>query len=267
LPVDDVRISDRARVFVATPPVNIPPPGDGGGNGELLKAARAVNSFLEENPRIANSPFGKAAGMLVRGAVHLANSQGVDSFPTDSTEKIMQAVGKVREFLENHPRVADSPFGKAVAKLGGEIASHIRADHIDSEPTLQDKVIRAAKATHGFLEAHPKIAEMPLGQAVEKLINGVREIGDGGTVDADIQQLAKRLGHFVHNHPRLAQSEFGQLVSTLTRGILALDSTLPPEVDPPVVGTGRPDIGPAAVDVGRVDGTAVARRADEAIAA
>ena len=253
VPMDDVLISDRARGFVASGPVEIPPPGEGGGDNDLLKAARLVNSFLEEHPRIANSPFGKSAGMLVRGAVHLAKGDGTDGLPQESQEQLMQAVGKVKEFLGNHPRVADSPFGQAVAKLGGEIASHIRADNGDPGPTLQDKVIHAARQAHGFLESNPKIAEMPLGQAVEKLINGVGEMGDAGTIDAEIQQLAKRIGNFVHNHPRPAQSEFGQLVSNLTRGMLALDTTLPPAIDPPVVGDVRPGIGRVETNVRSFD--------------
>lgn len=267
LPVDNVQISDRARDFVATRPMDIPPPGEGGGNNDLLKAARQVHSFLEEHPRIANSPFGKAAGLLVRGAVHLAKGDGADGLPPESKEKLMQAVGKAKEFLSNHPRVAESPFGQAVARLGGEIASHIRAGNDDPGPTLQDKVIRAAKATSAFLESNPKIAEMPLGQAVEKLINGVREMGDGKSIDPEIQQLAKRIGNFVNNHPRLAQSEFGQLVSSLARGILALDTTLPPEIDPPVVGDIRPEIDPGVVKVSRVDVTDILTRTDEATAA
>jgi hypothetical protein len=68
---------------------------------------------------------------------------------------------------------------------------------------------------------------MPLGQAVEMLINGVRAMGEGNSVDPYIQNLAKRTGHYVSEHPRLAESEFGQLVSNLARGILALDTTVP----------------------------------------
>lgn len=246
--VDDVRISGRAQVFVGTQPTDIPPPGDSGGNGDLLKAARQVNGFLEENSRIANSPFGKTAGMLVRGAVHLAKGEGSDVLTPESNEKLMRTVAHAREFLRNHPRVAESPFGQAVAKLGGEIAAHSRAGTDDPGLNLPDKVVGAAKKTSAFLEAHPEMARMPLGQAVDKLINGVQEMGDGKSIDADVQQLAKRIGNFVHNLPRLAQSEFGQLVSNLTRGILALDTTLPPEVGPPVAGDVRPEIDPAVSD-------------------
>lgn len=267
VPVDNVQISDRARVFVATPPFDIPPPDGGGGNSDLLKAARQVHGFMEEHPRIANSPFGKAVGMLVRGAVHLAKSEGTDGLPRESQEKILQAVGKVKEFLENHPRVSESPFGQAVAKLGSEIASHIRADGSDPGTTLKDKVILAAKETTAFMKDNPKIAEMPLGQAVEKLINGVREMGDGKTIDAEVQQLAKRIGSFVHNHPRLAQSEFGQLVSALTRGIQALDTALPPVVDPPVVGDIRPGVVPDVAEISRVDSLNILTNVDEAKAA
>ena len=52
---------------------------------------------------------------------------------------------------------------------------------------------------------------MPLGQAVEMLINGVRAMGEGNSVDPYIQNLAKRTGHYVSNirgsrNPSLASS-------------------------------------------------------------
>lgn len=264
---DDIQISDRARIFVATGPTKIPSPGEGGGDEDLLKAARQVNSFLDEHPRLAHSPFGKAAGLLVRGAVHLAKGEGSDILPPESKEQLLQAVGKAKEFLGSHPRVAESPFGQAVAKLGGEIVSQIRADKGDPGPSLQDKVIHAAKQANGYLEAHAKVAEMPLGQAVDKLINGVGEMGDGKTIDADIQQLAKRIGNFVHNHPRLAQSEFGQLVSSLARGIAALDTPLPSEIDLPVVGDIQRETDPAVVELRPVDLSESLTGAGEALAA
>lgn len=249
VPADEVRLSIRARSFVATRPIDLPSPGDPGGNSDLASSIRKVEQFLKEHPRIAESPFGKSVQTLMRGAVHLVKIQGVnhtDGFPPEAKEKLLGAVRQVKAFLESHPRVAQSPFGTAVANMARAIVSTIRADGGDPGTGLKDKVIHAAKQAHRFLETHPKIASMPLGQAVEKLINGVRQMGEGNNVDPDIQNLAKRISHFVSNHPRLGESEFGQLVSNLTRGILALDATVPPDVEPPVVGDIRPD---AAVPV------------------
>ena len=244
-PTDEVRLSDRARSFVAVRPMDLPPPGGPGGDSDLAASVRKVAQFLKEHPRIAQSPFGKSVQNLMRGAVHLVKTggaDGIDGFSAEAKKNLLGAVRHVKEFMENHPRVAESPFGKAVAELGRAIVSTIRADGNHPGSTLKDQVVSAAKQAHQYLAAHSKIAEMPLGQAVEKLINGVRAMGDGTTVDPDIQNLAKRIGHFVGAHPRLAESEFGQLVSNLARGILALDTTVPPDVEPPVVGDIQPDV-------------------------
>ena len=241
MPTDEVRLSVRARSFDFTRPIDIPPPGDPGGDSDLASSIRKVGQFLEEHPRIAHSPFGKSVQTLMRGAAHLLTTDSAGSFPPEAKDKLMGAVSQVTEFMANHPRVAQSPFGQAVAELGKAIASTIRADGGDPGSTLKEKVIQAAKQAHRFLEAHPKIAAMPLGQAVEKLISGVRAMGEGNGIVPDIQTLAKRISHFVGHHPRLAESEFGQLVANLTRGILALGTSVPPDVEPPVVGDIRPD--------------------------
>jgi len=114
--------------------------------------------------------------------------------------------------------------------MGKAIVSTIRADGGDPGSTIKHKVIHDAKQAHRYLEERPKIAGMPLSQAVEKLIDGVRAMGERNSVDPNIQNLAKRIGHYVGQHPRLAESEFGQLVSNLARRILALDTTIPPVV-------------------------------------
>lgn len=239
VPPDEVRLSDRAQKFVATPPIYLPPPDRPGGDGELASSIRKVGQFLKEHPEIAQSSFGKSVQTLMRGAVHLVQGGGAGG---EAKEYLLGAVRQVKEFTENHPRVADSPFGQAVAGMGRAIVSTIGSDGGDPGSILKDKVIHAARQADRYLEAHPKIAEMPLGQAVEKLINGVRTMGEGATVESDIQNLAKRIGHYVGQHPRLAESEFGQLVSNLARGIVALDTTVPPVVEPPVVGDISPDV-------------------------
>ena len=245
VPTDDLSLSRRARSFIETRPIDLPPPGGPVGDGDLAASIRKVGQFLKEHPRMAESPFGKSVQTLMRGAVQLVKSDiagDINGFPPDAKEKLLDAVRQVKVFLSNHPRVAESSFGKAVAKMGQAIVSNIAMDGGDPSLTLKDKVIHAAKKTHHFLEAHPKIAQMPLGQAAENLINGVWEMGNGNAIDPDIQNLAKRISHFVSHHPRLAESEFGQLVTNLTRGILALDTSIPQDVEPPVVGVFRPDV-------------------------
>ncbi len=253
MPADNVRLSDRARSFVATRLIDLPPPGGPGGDSDLASSIRKVGQFLKEHPRITESPFGKSVQTLMRGSVHLIKTEGTcctGGFPPEAKEKLLGAVRQVKDFMENHPRVAHSPFGKAVAEMARAIVSTIGTDGGDPGSTLKDKVIQAAKHADQFLGAHPNIAKMPLGQEVEKLINGVRAMGEDITVDPDIQNLAKRVGHFVGHHPRLAESEFGQLISNLTRGILALDTTVPPDVEPPVVGDIRPDVAGPVVNAG-----------------
>jgi len=236
---DEVQISNRARRFFAARPVDLPLPGHPGGDSELASSIRKVGQFLKQHPEIAHSPLGKSVQMLMRGAVHLVKAGaagGAGRFPREAGEKLSGVVNRVREFLENHPRVAGSPFGQAVAAMARETVSAITTDG----STLQDIIIKAAKEAQQFLETHSRIAEMPLGQVVEKLINGVRATAEGTSPDPDIGNLAKRTGHFVSHHPRLAESEFGQLIATLTRGILALESAIPPDVEPSVAGDIRP---------------------------
>ncbi|MDA1325111.1 MAG: hypothetical protein O3C34_10210 [Proteobacteria bacterium] len=244
-PADDVRLSHHARSFNISRPGNLPPPGSPGGDSDLATSLRKVGQFLKEHPRIAESPFGKAVQTLMRGGMHLVKTGStgdMDGIPPEAKETLLGAVRQAKEFLENHPRVADSPLGTAVVEMARAVVSTIGAEGGDPGLTLKDEIILAAKQAHQFLEAYPKIAEMPLGQAVEKLIDGVQESDEGITVDPDIQNLAKRIGHFVGSHPRLAESEFGQLISTLTRGILALDTTVPPDEEPPVDDDSLPDV-------------------------
>jgi hypothetical protein len=266
---DGVRLSDRARSFVATRPVDLPPPGDPGGDSDLAASIRKVEQFLKEHPRIKQSSFGKSVQTLMCGAVHLVKTHGTGDtggYPPEAHEKSMGAVGQIKEFLGNHPRVASSPFGQAVAEMGQAIVSTITMDGGDPGATIKDKVIQAARQAQQFLEAHPKIAAMPLGQAVAELINGIGTMGEGNYVDPDIQNLAKRIGHFVGHHPRLAEFEFGQLVSNLTRGMLVLDTTVPPDVEPPVVGDSRPDVAVPVASV-TVQTTDIVEKADIHIAA
>jgi hypothetical protein len=235
-PADDVRLSPHARGFNISRPGNLPPPGSPGGDSDLATSIRKVGQFLKEHPRIAESPFGKAVQTLMRGGIYLVKSGSTgdrDGIPPEAKETLLGAVRQAKEFLDNHPRVADSPFGTAVSEMERAVVSTIGAEGGDS---------LAAEQAHQFLEAHPEIAEMPLGRAVEKLIDGVQGRDEGIIVDPDIKSLAKRIGHFVGSHPRLAESDFGQLISALTRGILALDTTVPPDVEPPVVDDSLPDV-------------------------
>lgn len=200
---------------------------------------------------MADSPFGQAVQLVMRGAIHLVKNDGagaVDGFPPGAEKNLQAAVGKIQEFLDDHPRVANSPFGKAVSQMGRAVVTALDLPGNDPGMSLKDKITQAAKQVHRFLEAHPKMAAMPLGQAVEKLINGVREMGENLTLDTETHTLAKRISHYIGQHPRLAGSEFGQLVSNLTRGLLALDTTIPPDVEPPVVGDIRPGVAVPAVN-------------------
>ena len=247
---DELWLSYRARNFVSSWPIDLPSSGDPGGDSDLVSSIRKVGQFLKENSKSAESPFGMSVQNLMRGALHLVAAGGtgdVEGFPPEDKEILLTVLRPVQDFLESHPRVARSPFGEAVAKMGRAMVSTISANSGDQGPVFNNQVIQFAGPAKQFLEAHPKIADMPLGQAVEKLINGVLGMGEGNDVDPDIQNLAKRIGHFVAPHPRLAESEFGQLISGLIRGILALDTTVPPDVEPHAVGDIRRDVAVPAV--------------------
>lgn len=248
-PSDNVWLSIRARGHFTSGPVDLPPSGSPGGDGELAAAVRKVAAFLQEHPRIAHSPFGKSVQGLMRGAVYLIKIDGADEFLPAAKEKLLAAVRHVKAFLEEHPRVARSNFGQAVAELAKAIASAAGTNGEYSATSAKENVVGAAKRVQHFLDAHPRLAGMPLGLSVEKLISGVRAMGEGDTIDPDIQGLAGRIGKYVAHHPRLAQSEFGYLVAALTRSILALDAALPTDAAPVVVGDfPKDDVAPAAND-------------------
>jgi hypothetical protein len=132
--------------------------------------------------------------------------------------------------------VADSTIGKSAAMLARGIASSIEAASDDPGSGSIDDLLEAARQADSYLGEHPKLADMPLGQVVGKLVDGVKSLAEGGPLDADLQTLAKRVGHFVQSHPRLADSEFGQIVSHLVRGIIAYDATTPQVVEPDLTG-------------------------------
>jgi hypothetical protein len=107
----------------------------------------------------------------------------------------------------------------------------------------------AAREAHGFLKDHPRIAEMPLGEAVGKLVNGVAAQADGAKIDdlEAIQKLAKRIGAFVENHPRLSESEFGDIVKDLVREIVVAEETASIESEK------EPEVGEYLVEPNNLD--------------
>lgn len=252
LSTDKVWLSDSARSFVPTNLVNLPRPGDAGADGELVASIRKIDEFLNQNPRMAESPFGKSVQTLMRGAAHLVTlggSSGGDNFSHEATEKLVSSVRDIEAFLKKHPRVAREPFGQAVTQLGRAVVSTILGNGDNPAMTLEERISGTIKQIRQYLEAQPKIAAMPLGLAVDSLISGVQPLAEGAGIETDLQNLAKRIGHFVGAHPRLAESEFGQLIASLTRGILALAPLVPPSVEPPVVSAVRSDAAvPAAHD-------------------
>ena len=57
IPIDELRLSHRAQDFIATRLIDLPPPGDPGGDGDLAASIRKVGQFLKEHQRMAESPF------------------------------------------------------------------------------------------------------------------------------------------------------------------------------------------------------------------
>lgn len=218
--LDHVHLSDRARIHVAARSIT----GTGGG---LTGPGREAQQFLDQHPRMANSPFGKAVALLIRGAAHLAHTEPPRDLPDDGEATLTRAIETVESFLARHPRVAEAPIGRSAAALAQGIASAIREAGDNAGARRIDYLLAAAKKADLYLGEHPKLAGMPLGQVVEKLVDGVTSLADGNPLDADLQTLAKRVGHFVQNHPRLADSEFGQIVSHLVQGF-PVPGTAPP---------------------------------------
>ena len=220
LPVDEVRLSEEARRAIALKPVEPKPPVTSLGGDPLTTAARKAHAFLENHPRLAESPVGKAVQTLVRGVVQLSKSDGME-LSDEAKKALNEAIDKVKSFLADNPRVQKSSFGNSVAAMARSIKAHITGE--SSNAGLLD----AAREAQGFLKEHPRIAEMPLGEAVGKLVRGVAahsKEADIGDIEA-IQKLAKRIGHFVETHPRLSESEFGDIVKDLVREIVAIDET------------------------------------------
>jgi len=219
--LDHIHLSDRARIHAAARSII------GTGSGGLTGAAREAQQFLDQHPRMANSPFGKAVALLIRSAADLAHTEPPRDLPDDGEAMLMRAIETVEGFLAAHPRVADAPIGRSAAALAEAIASSIRNAGDSSGAHRIDYLLAAAKRVDLYLGEHSKLASMPLGQVVEKLVDGVKALADGNPLDADLQTLAKRVGHFVQSHPRLAESEFGQLVSHLVQGF-PVSGTAPP---------------------------------------
>ena len=220
--LDRIHLSDGARIHAAARSIV------GTGSGGPIGAAREAQQFLDQHPRMANAPFGKAVALLIRGAADLARSDLPRDPLDDGETMLMRAIDTVEDFLAAHPRVADAPIGRSAAALAQGVASAIRNAGDSSGAHRIDYLFAAAKRADLYLGEHPKLATMPLGQAIEKLVDGVKALADGNPLDADLQTLARRIGHFVQNHPRLAESEFGQVIAHLVSGFPAGGRAVPP---------------------------------------
>jgi len=248
-PPDGVRLSNPAQGHAAAWPIDPPQPGSRGGDSDLAAAVRKVGQFFKEHPRIEHSPFGKSVQTLMRGAVQLVMigaAGDADGLSDEDQEKLKGAAIRVTEFLHLHHEATDSLLGQAVSELIKTILSAIEASGASPDVATKDRILEAAGRTQAYLETHPRIAEMPLGQVVERLIGGIQGAAEGNNIDFDSRNLARRVDYFVAQHPRLANSAFGHLVAAFTRGMIAVDAIVPPDGEPSVAGDAITD---AAVPV------------------
>lgn len=186
---------------------------------------REALAFLNQHPRLANLPFGKAIALLVRGSADLA-ATGCAGDRTDAGNvTLLRSVETVQTFLAEHPSVADAAIGRAAAGLAGHIAGAIgKIAFRNSAETDPERLVTAVRMAEIYLKEHPQLAVMPLGDAAGKLIEGARLLAGGKPVDPDLQAMARRVGRFVQDYPRLAGCDFGQIVLHLVGTFLATDT-------------------------------------------
>lgn len=216
VPVDGIHVSSRAGAQTATRP------GGCGGAAPVAGMIREALAFLDQHPRLANLPFGKAIALLVHGSADLAATGRAGERTEAGTVTLLRAVETVQTFLAEHPSVADASIGRAAAGLAGHVAGAIGEIACQgSAASAPERLVAAVKMTEIYLREHPQLAAMPLGDTAGKLIEGARSLAGGKPADPDLQALARRVGHFVQEYPRLAGCDFGQIVLHLVGSFLA----------------------------------------------
>ncbi len=140
----------------------------------LNEAIDKVKSFLADNPRIQNSPFGKSVAVMARGInAHITSES--------SNPGLMEAAREAHGFLKDHGRIAEMPLGEAVGKLVRGVAAQNNGADIGNIEAFQ----KLAKRIGNFVEGHPRLSESEFGQIVKDLVREIVAINEIKTPETD----------------------------------------------------------------------------------
>ncbi|NKB21023.1 MAG: hypothetical protein GKS01_11030 [Alphaproteobacteria bacterium] len=124
-------------------------------------------------------------------------------------------------FLDNHSRLAESPFGKEVNKLIRGIVHLSKSEGMELSEEAKKALNDAIEKVTKFLSDHPRIQNSQFGKSVAVMARGINAQIVGDTGGAGLTEAAREAHGFLKDHPRIAEMPLGEAVGKLVRGVAA----------------------------------------------
>ncbi|MGB0575422.1 MAG: hypothetical protein ACPGPC_04600 [Alphaproteobacteria bacterium] len=136
-------------------------------------------------------------------------------------DPLTMAARKSHEFLDSHPRIAETSFGKAATNLIRGITQLSQSEGMELTEEAKKALNEAVEEVKEFLGAHPRIENSSFGKSVAVMARGI-----GGQIADDngasgLKAVTREAHGYLKDHPRIAEMPLGEAVGKLVNGVSA----------------------------------------------
>jgi hypothetical protein len=136
-------------------------------------------------------------------------------------DPLTTAARKAQTFLEGHPQLAETSFGKATTNLVRGVVHLSQAEGLELSEEAKQALNEAIEGVKEFLGAHPRIENSSFGKSVAVIARGISaEISDD-TGSSGLKEATREAHGYLKDHPRIAEMPLGEAVGKLVNGVAA----------------------------------------------
>jgi hypothetical protein len=136
-------------------------------------------------------------------------------------DPLTTAARKAHVFLESHPRLAETSFGKAAANLIRGIVHTSKAEGLELNEEAKKALHAAVEDVKEFLGAHPRIENFSFGKSVTFMARSISAQISDDAGNSPLKVAAREAHGYLKDHLRIAEMPLGEAVGKLVNGVAA----------------------------------------------